>query len=66
MWSNTDVKPVKSFWESDQSPEFWLTLRSKMSQKGAFQAHILHISESSSNGYIKCETDVNPGETLTK
>ena len=26
MLSNTDVKPVKSFWKSDQSPEFLLTL----------------------------------------
>ena len=33
MWSNTDVKPAKTFWESGQSPEFLLTLGSKMAQK---------------------------------
>ena len=33
MWSNTDVKPVKTFWEGERSPEFWLTLWSKMAQK---------------------------------
>ena len=40
-WSNTDVKPVETFLESDQTPEFWLTW--------SFEAHIVHISESSSN-----------------
>ena len=30
MWSNTDVKPVKTFLESDQTPEFLFTLGPKM------------------------------------
>ena len=29
MWSNTDVKPVKTFWENDQRPEFWFILGPK-------------------------------------
>ena len=33
MWSNTVVKPVKTFWESDQTPEIFLTLGPKMAQK---------------------------------
>ena len=33
MWSNTDVKPMKTFWGSDQTPEFWLTLGLKIAQK---------------------------------
>ena len=33
MWRNTDVKPVKAFWESDQTSELWLTLGPKMAQK---------------------------------
>ena len=33
MWSNTTVKPMKTFWDHDQSPEFWLILESKMAQK---------------------------------
>ena len=35
MWSDTDVKmkPVKTFWESDQTLEFLLTLGPKMAQK---------------------------------
>ena len=32
-WSNTAMKPVKTFWESDQGPEFLLTLGSKMAPK---------------------------------
>ena len=30
MWSNTDVKPVKTFWENEQRLEFQLILGSKM------------------------------------
>ena len=41
MYSNTDVKPVKTFWEN--SPEFWLTLGSKMAPKlglwGPYSTH---------------------------
>ena len=33
VWSNNDVTPVKTFWESGQSPEFLLTLGSKMACK---------------------------------
>ena len=33
MWSNTVVKPVRSFWESDQTPEICFTLGPKMAQK---------------------------------
>ena len=33
MWSNTVVKPVKTFWESDQTPEIFFTLGPKMAQK---------------------------------
>ena len=50
MWSNTVMKPVKTFWESDQTLEICLNLGPKMAQT---KAHILHISESSSNAYIK-------------
>ena len=44
MWSNTDVKPVKKFWDCDISPEFWLTLESKMAPKlgcwGSYGTHL--------------------------
>ena len=33
MWSNTDAKPVKTFWENDQRPEFLLILGPKMAPK---------------------------------
>ena len=33
MWSNTDVKQVKTFWEKDQRPELWLILATKMAPK---------------------------------
>ena len=33
IWSKTDVKPVKKFWESDQTTQFLLTLGPKMVQK---------------------------------
>ena len=43
MWSNTDVKPVKTFWENDQRPEFWLVLGAKMVPKlglwGPYSTH---------------------------
>ena len=50
MLGNTDVEPMKTFWESDLSPEFWLTLGVQSGPKNwAFEAHIVHISESSPN-----------------
>ena len=33
MWSNAVVKPVRTFLESDQTPEICLTLGPKMAQK---------------------------------
>ena len=33
MRSNTDVKPVKTFWENYPRPEFWLILVLKVAQK---------------------------------
>ena len=67
IWSNTDVKPVETFWESDQSPEFLHTLGSKMAKKNwAFEAHIVHISESSSNEHIKQDWCESRGNLLTK
>ena len=59
---NTVVKPVKTFWESDQTPEIFLTLGPKWPRNWAFGAHILHIYESSSNAHIKqdwCESRQN-------
>ena len=42
------------FWESDQTPEIWLTLGPKITHKlGLWGPYILHISESSSNKHIK-------------
>ena len=60
MWSNTDVKPVKTFWESNQKEEFWLIWGPK---NWAFEAHIVHITESSCNGH-KNKTGVNSEETF--
>ena len=44
MRNNTNVKPVHTFWESDHSPQFLLTLGSKMDQKmglwGPFCTHL--------------------------
>ena len=53
IWSKTNVKQVKKFWENDQNLEFSLTLGSKMAQKNwDFGAHILHIAESICNEHI--------------
>ena len=42
-WSNTDVKPMKTFWENEQRPEFWLILGPKMALKldlyGIYSTH---------------------------
>ena len=62
MRSNTDVKPAKIFRESDQTPEFWLTV----GPKKAFEAHIVHISESSFNEHIKQDWCESRGNFLTK
>ena len=62
MWSKTGVKPVRvTLSESDQNPEFWPTLGSKMAQKLALESHIIHIYESSSNEHIeqdRCESRI--------
>ena len=57
MRSNTDVKPVKTFWKSDQSADLWLTLRSKMTPKLPYSTHHWKYS-----GHVKqywCETSKN-------
>ena len=44
MWSNTVVKPVKTFWESDQTPEIYLTLGPKIAQKlGLWGPYFTHL-----------------------
>ena len=52
-WSNSDVKPAKTFLASEYSSEFWFILGSKIVQNWTFEAPIIHISESSSNDHIK-------------
>ena len=47
MWSNTVVKPVKTFWEITKHQKFFLLWGPKWPRNWAFEAHILHISESS-------------------
>ena len=60
MWSNTDVKPAKTFWENDQRPEFWLISWPKMAPKNwTSEAHIPHTTESTCGEHVKeywCET----------
>ena len=63
MWSNINVNSVKTFWESDQTPEFWLTLGLI---NWAFEAHVLLISESSSNQHIKRDWCESRAKCLTK
>ena len=56
IWNNTDVKPLETFWENDQRPQFYTYSVPKI---WAFEAHIIYISESSSNEHIKqdwCES----------
>ena len=33
MWNDTDVKPMKTFWEKDKRLEFWFTVGLKMAQE---------------------------------
>ena len=50
MWSNTVVKPVKTFWESDQTSEIFLTLGPKMAQKlGLWDLYFTHLWK-----YLQC------------
>ena len=62
-WNNTDVKPVKTFWENNQRPEFWACFGTK---NWASDAHTAHISESSSNEHIKQDWWESRGNALTK
>ena len=62
-WNNTDVKPVKTFWENNQRPEFWTCFGTK---NWASEAHTAHISESSSNEHIKQDWWESRGNALTK
>ena len=62
MWSNTDMKPVKTFWENDQRPEFVIIFGSKWLQNLASEAHIPHTTENTSNEHVKqywCKTSEN-------
>ena len=62
MWSNTVVKPVKTFEKETKHQKFFLLWGPKWPRNWAFEAHILHISESSSNVHIKqdwCESRPN-------
>ena len=47
IWSNTDVKPVKTFWESHQTLQFLLTCTwgPKWPRNWAFEADIVPICE---------------------
>ena len=53
MWSNTGVKPVKTFWKNDQRPEFVLLWGPKWSPNCAFKAHIPHTTECTCNEHVK-------------
>ena len=66
MWCITDVKPVKTFWESDQTPEFDLLWDLKWPRNWAFEAHIVYISESSSNDHIKQDWCESGGKLFDK
>ena len=62
MWSNNDVKPVKTFWENDQDLNFDLFWGPKWSQNWASDAHNPHTTESICNEHVKqywCETSEN-------
>ena len=44
VWSHTVVKPVKTFWERDQTPESFLTLGPKMAKKfGLWSPYFTHF-----------------------
>ena len=64
--SNTDVKPVKFFWKSDQTPEFWLWGPNGLKIGPLLLIHIVHISESSPNEHIKQDWCESRGKFLTK
>ena len=62
MWSNTDVKPVKTVRENDQRLQYWLIWGANWSQNWASEAHILHTFKSSYNQHVKqywCEISRN-------
>ena len=62
MWSNTVVKPVKTFWEITKHQKFFLLWGPKWPRNWAFEAHIFHFSEGSSIAHIKqdwCESRPN-------
>ena len=62
MWSNTDVKPVKTFYENDERPDFWLILDPKIAPKLGFDAHLPYTDESTCNEHVKqywCKTSEN-------
>ena len=59
MLSNTDVKSVKTFREVEKS-RIWLTSGVRNGLKLDVEAHIVHISESTSNEHLKqnwCEPE---------
>ena len=69
MWSNTVVKPLKTFWEITKHQKFVLLWVPKWPRNWAFEAHILHISEGSSNAHIKqdwCESRPNFSKKYSK
>ena len=66
MWSNTDMKPMKTLWGSEQSPQFWLNLGSTMAPNWIFGTHTVHIYESSPNEHIKQDWCESRGKFLTK
>ena len=53
MWSNTDVKPVKIFWENGQRLEFLPIVGPKMAPNWASGAHIPHTSKITCNELVK-------------
>ena len=63
MYTKTDAKLADFFFlENDQRPEFLLIWGSKVAQKWAPEAHILHTSKSTCNEHVKqywCETIEN-------
>ena len=66
IWSNTDVKPVKYFWKVMKHQNFDLFWGPKWPRNWTFGAHIVHISENSSNEHIKQYWCESRGNFLTK
>ena len=52
VWNNTDVKAVKTFWET-KVQNFDLRWGPKWPKNWNFEAHIVHISESSSELQVR-------------